>query len=225
MHDLNEGVCRYVMGFIINTFIYKEERFSLDFFNSRLAGINYITDYSATPCLSEEQVKSNYLTISSSEMIFLIEHFGLLVGDRIPKDSKIWKLYLYLADIMYLVYSESFNEETYDKLDKTIAAHHKCYMKLSGKHLIVKFHNLLHMTRLIKQMGPSRFFSSIRFEGRHKDFKEYSDVTNNQINSPHSLALKNQLTLSYRFMLNEGFTNRLILGKKIGNTRLKSRVF
>ena len=191
MHDLNEGVCRYVMGFLLDLFINVEKRFTLDFFNAKLAGINYIGHYNATPALTEDQVKTGYLIISSSEMIFLLEYFGLLVGDRVPKKNKAWELFLLLKDIVYIVYGVSFDDNILNKLDEKITQHHKLYLKLSQRNLTIKFHNLLHFRRFIERMGPPRFFTSIRYEGRHNDFKEYSDVTNNYMNSPYSLAAQN----------------------------------
>ena len=51
MHDLNEGVCRYDLGFILNMFIYKEKRFSLDFLNTRISALICTDDSNSVPTL------------------------------------------------------------------------------------------------------------------------------------------------------------------------------
>lgn len=146
MHDLNEGVCRYVIGFILNMFIYKEKRFSLSFINSRIFGFNYVNDSNSVPTLSEQQIKSDHLILSSSEMCFIMGNLGLLIGDRIPKDNQVWQLYLLLREIMCIVYGEFFDDNILQHLDKLINKHHTMYKKLTNKNLTIKFHNFLHMS-------------------------------------------------------------------------------
>lgn len=217
MHDLNEGVCRYSIGFILNTIIFKEKLLSLNFLNSRISSFNYVRDDNSVPTLTEKQIKDDNLIISSSEMTFLIENLGLLIGDRIPKANKAWNLYALLREIMCIVYGDFFDETVYETLEKTISKHHTLYMKLSGKHLTLKFHNTEHLPRFIKQMGPPKYFSCIRFEGRHRWFKQYANAMTSRVNPPHSLALKNQLMLSYRLLINDGFKDKIVVGKSICN--------
>lgn len=220
LHDLNEGVCRYDMGQILNSLIFKDREIpSVQFLNKRIAGFNYIADSNAVPFLSEEQIKSNYLILSASEMSFLVENLGLLIGDKISKNNKAWKLYILLRDIMILAYGESFSEDIFQTLNEKIKKHHELYLKLY-KSLTVKFHNLLHLVRVIRQMGPPRHYSCIRFEGRHKIFKAYASVCNSRVNPEYSLAKKNQLLLAYRFLSSQGVSSRINLGKILGNVKI-----
>ena len=217
-HDLDEGVCRYVMGNILNTIIFLEKRITLDSLNSRISGLNYISDSNVIPSLTADNIKQKYLIVSCSEMFFLIEYLGLLIGDHIPINHKAWKLYLLLRKIMFIVYMESFNDEILNDLDNSIISHNMLYIKLYG-HLTVKFHNLGHYVKFIKRMGPPKFYCTIRCEGRHRLFKSYANVMNSRLNPEYSLALKNQFPLAYRFFDSEGFVDRLILGKVIKNTK------
>ena len=95
-------------------------------FNARLAGLRYLENRNATPTLSDDEVKSAYLTISSSEMTFLIEYFGLVVGARVPKNNRGWKLYLLLKDIMFIVYSDFFDDLLYLLDEKEIVNTTNC---------------------------------------------------------------------------------------------------
>ncbi|KAJ8682346.1 hypothetical protein QAD02_018138 [Eretmocerus hayati] len=214
MHDLNEGICRYDMGFILHQLIYVEERFSLDDLQRRILEFNYTHDRNAIPSLSDNQIKKGYLILSASEMAFLVENLTLLVGDRVPKTNRSWKLYLFLREIMSIVYGESFSREVFAKLELLVDQHHKLYKLLTGKELTIKFHNLLHLIRIIMKMGPARLFACLRFEGNHKVFTAYAEANHNRTNPPFSLALKNQLGLAYRLCLNKGLDDRLVTSER-----------
>ena len=62
------------------------------------------------------------------------------------------------------------------------------------------------------KLGPPLQFSCERFEGKHKDSKDYSKVTTSRLNPTYSLLLKNQLRLCYRFMSKKCFEVRLSFG-------------
>ena len=78
MHDLNEGVCRYVLGFVLYTLIFEERRITINFLNSRISGFNYINDTNVVPTITEEQIKKKYLILSASEMFFLVDSLGYI---------------------------------------------------------------------------------------------------------------------------------------------------
>ncbi|KAJ8677795.1 hypothetical protein QAD02_013582 [Eretmocerus hayati] len=210
MHDLNEGICRYDMGFILHELIYEEPRFSLNDLQTRISEFNYTRDRNTIPSLSEHQIKRDYLILSASEMAFLVENLALLVGDRVPSTNKCWKLYLLLREIMSIVYGGSFSDEVPAKLELLVDQHHKLYKFLTGKELTMKFHNILHLIRIIMKIGPARLFSCLRFEGNHKIFTAYAEANHNRTNPPYSLASKNQLGLAYRLFCNRGLDDRVM---------------
>jgi len=64
----------------------------------------------------------------------------------------------------------------------------------------------------MQQTGPLKQMSFIRFEAKHKELKQTANVTTSRKNPAYTLAMKHQLQLNYRFILNRGFENRLEWG-------------
>ncbi|XP_018300264.1 uncharacterized protein [Mycetomoellerius zeteki] len=65
------------------------------------------------------------IILSASEMHYLVLNLGLFLGDLVPTDSSVWKLY----------------------------------------------------EKIMRTFGPLKNFSTMRFEAKHKQIKEYSKVT------------------------------------------------
>uniref|UniRef100_A0ABD2XN08 Uncharacterized protein n=1 Tax=Trichogramma kaykai TaxID=54128 RepID=A0ABD2XN08_9HYME len=85
-HDLLEGICRYDMGEILHDLIYEKNCFTLSqlnwkikFFDNSLLG-----DKNILPQVTHAST-SKILVISASEMFFLIQYFGILIGSRVPE--------------------------------------------------------------------------------------------------------------------------------------------
>lgn len=75
-----------------------------------------------------------------------------------------------------------------------------------------KHHLLLHYPRLLKQLGPLKYLSSLHFEAKHKTFKDNAKVIMSRKTCPYTLALEHQLALCHRFLSGKGFSNRLNWG-------------
>ena len=215
MHDLFEGVCRYDMAEILYDLIYVKKFFSLQIFNSRVTTFDksLLNDKNLLPVLSAESIISKNLTISASEMAFLIQ----LIGDLVPKTSKAWTLYLLLREIVNIVVAPSVNDGIIERLTIIISEHQSLYMKLSNASLKPKFHFITHYPHLMRKFGPLMQFSCFRFEGKYKGFKDTASSMTSRQNPSYSLSLKHQLEMSYRFFLNRGFTKCIEAGPEISN--------
>lgn len=102
MHDVSEGVARlYDMAVIINCLI-NHKYFSLEDLNQRMLLFEYgMTKYKNTPPpISQNHLKNNCIIMSASEMCF-VRYFGLIVGNLVPLETEIWKLYIHLRKMMY----------------------------------------------------------------------------------------------------------------------------
>lgn len=86
------------------------------------------------------------------------------------------------------------------------------YIELFNDTLKRKHHFLLHYPNLILKLGPLAHISSMRYEAKHREFKQYAHVSCSRINLPHSLANKHQMKLCHRFQTKEG----LLLVTEIG---------
>lgn len=83
MHDLYEGIRRYGMGKILYHLIKQEKLFSLTVSNKRITFLNadLSTGVRVPPEISPCAIEKQMLILSASEMSFLIQHFGIWVGD------------------------------------------------------------------------------------------------------------------------------------------------
>lgn len=214
MHDIFEGICRYEVPKMLKIFIIDEKIFSLDILNSRIKHFDYGTsvEKNVPLCIPDNILTTQLLIISSSEMLFLVENLGLLIGDLVPLDHKVWELYLNLREIISIILASSFNIATLQLLETLISEHHSLYLELFSETLKPKHHLLLHYARMMKRFGPLKYFSCIRYEAKHKQLKDNSKVITSRKKPAFTLALKHQLNMSYRFLLKKGFSNRLYCG-------------
>lgn len=214
MHDVFEGICRYEIAKILNIFITKERFFSLEILNERLHHIDCGRNFSKNVpvSISNNALKTQYLIISASEMVFLIQHFGILIGDLVPVNHRAWEVFLTLREIISIVMSSAFTSATTELLETLISEHHSLYLEVFAESLKPKHQLLLRYPRLLKQLGPLKHLSSLRFEAKHKTFKDNAKVIMSRKNCPYTLALKHQLALCHRFLSGKRFSNRLSWG-------------
>ncbi|KAI8122546.1 hypothetical protein CVS40_6741 [Lucilia cuprina] len=104
MHDLLEGVCHYVLIFILKRFIEDYKFFSTEQLNYRMLTFNYGPIYGKNkpPILNSDFLKKQKLKILASEMLTLLKCFGLIIGDLVPNCEE-WSLYLLLRQIVHIV--------------------------------------------------------------------------------------------------------------------------
>lgn len=216
MHDLKEGICRYVLIRILRCFIKIEKYFTLRKFNQRLAAFpNVFPECNKIPQFTELIFKKKQLIIYSSEMIFLMQNLGLIIGDLVPVKDRHWKLYLSLRNIETIIMSHDVTADKIKRLDKLITMHLKDYQDMfPDDTLKFKFHMLLHYTDLMIQLGPLKNFWCMRFEARHRVFIRKARATTSRLNICHTLAIGNQLQLCHTLVCNEGFKQRILTSLK-----------
>jgi len=111
--------------------------------------------------------------------------------------------------MLSIIMAQEVTDENISLLRKLISEHHKLYINLFDDTLKPKHHLLLHYPRIMQQRGPLKQMSSIRFEAKHKELKQTANAITSRKNPAYTLAVKHQLQLNYRFILNRGFENRL----------------
>lgn len=217
MHDLFEGICRYELALILFFLIFNEKHFTYTQFKERMQKYDSHSKSkkNMTPLIKLEHLKNKKIVVSASEMIYLLNNLSFLVGDLVPTNSKTWKLYLSLRELVSLIMSPSFSDETIDRLERQIKTHHTSYKKLSEESLKPKHHHLLHYVRILKILGPLRLFSCMRFEGFHRDLKKIASSVTSRVNISLTIAKRCQLKLNYRFLTSQGFGERFETGKGI----------
>ena len=91
MHDLLEGICRYDLALILHNFIYEKKYLTYKTFCNRVRGFYYGNKYglNKVPEISEHNIKSKYIILSSAEMLLLVNNINLMIGDVIPEDDEV----------------------------------------------------------------------------------------------------------------------------------------
>lgn len=201
MHDILEGVSKYVIAFLILKYTRDLKYFTLQILNDRIENFDYGPDSTSKPCsLSMEHISKGNVRLSASEMLSFLRYFGLIIGDFVPTDDNYWQIYIVLRKILDLVMSTTINEASCELLKVFVSELNELYVTLTGQVLKPKFHFLVHYHSMLLKFGPLVHFWSMRFEAKHRLSKIYARATCNRRNLTKSLAIKHQLQLNEIFM-------------------------
>lgn len=102
MHDLLEGVGRYVIAKVLYILIYIDKIFKLDDLNFRVRVFDFGTSvrmYNSIPPITKEALQRGHYKCSASEMKLLLKNLGLIIGELVPVDNEAWELYITLREI------------------------------------------------------------------------------------------------------------------------------
>lgn len=53
------------------------------------------------------------------------------------------------------------------------------------------------MVRIMRQVGPALFYSTMRFESKHRELRLFAVTSNNRVNAPKTLAIRSLLKLAF----------------------------
>jgi hypothetical protein len=200
MHDILEGVGKYVMGLVLVKFINRFAYFSLDFLNNRLISLAYGPDAHSKPVpLTIANLNKRNIRLSASEMLVFIRYFGILVGEKVPNGDSYWLLYLKLREVIELAMATSVWQGLDSVLQDSVTVLNEMYLLLSNDSLKPKFHFLVHYHRAMINFGPLSLFTAMRYEAKHKLSKTSAKASSNRKNIALSLAIKHQLKLNEMF--------------------------
>ncbi|OXU22871.1 hypothetical protein TSAR_010190, partial [Trichomalopsis sarcophagae] len=196
MHDVFEGVCNYVITELLLRFVYEDKFFALELLNYRLRNMNFNFESSNKPpeINADYLRKNNKIRASAAEMLFLTRYFGVLVGDKIPRDNKYWSLYNKLHQIVSIITSPVLTASHILQLGMLIKEHNNLYIELFGN-LKTKFHFLTHYVRMIEKNGPVIKYSSMRYESKHRMLKTIVLNSSSNRNILKSIATRYELSL------------------------------
>lgn len=212
MHDIYEGVLRYDMAVIIKALI-DQKKFTLTNLNSRIKYFNYeMTEKNIPPSINHEHLVKGCIIMSSAEMLCLCQNFRFIVGDLVPDDNEVWLYYLLVFELVNTLNSQTMSFKSLEFISNLVQEHNEFYLKFSHEHLKPKFHWLLHYHRIIREIGPPKLLSCMRFEAKHKEFKNIADNIRCRKNLPLSLALKMQLKICHRLNAQRGFPDKIHFG-------------
>lgn len=206
MHDIAEGTSNYDLCQIITAFMNKNY-FSLEYLNNVMRNFKYPSEVKNHPGnITKENLKNMSFKFSAAEAVAFIEHFNLMISEKIPENDDHWKLYMLLRKILAIVQSTSVFNHSHKILAQLVSEHNELYVKLFHGTLKYKTHLLLHYPSIMEKFGPLTQFSNFRFESKHSESVKTIEVSNNKVNLPKTLAIKSQFHLA-NFLLNYNFVN------------------
>ena len=189
MHDILEGVGNFGMCAVLNYYVEKKV-FTLEFLNERIRLFSFSTHANRPPLLTLRNLQKDDLSYSASEMLNLLIHFSLIIGDMVPLNCPVWQYYLTLRNIINLLMLKSISVSYINYLDVLITEHHSMYISLFKKKLKPKHHYLLHYKRALLKTGPLCHNWAMRFESKNFQIKLFSNVIRSRVNLSKSIAIR-----------------------------------
>jgi len=207
MHDILEGVAPLDIKIVLEH-LFSQKIMTLEEINHRIAGFNYrhLSRDKPSPFSSKSLCKSDtLLSQSASQTYCMVKCMTFIFGDKYESNNPKWNLFLILLDILDIILSPCVSESTLPYLQSLIEDHHQLYRALTYRALRPKHHHVLPYPEAIRQIGPLLYFWTMRLEARHKFFKNVARIGSNFKNIAKSVSNRNQLLLSYKFLLNTAF--------------------
>lgn len=200
LHDFIEGVLAYVIFALVKYFVQVKGYFDLHFLNEKISNLKFGQEesYNKPSPILESRLNETTFKMSASETLTLFYFFGICVGDKVPEDDVHWKLYKKLRKILDILMSPHILRSDVNTLEKLVHKHHQLYIRLFGS-LTIKFHNLIHYSKLLQQNGPAVHFWTMRFEGYHRKLKLHTAAPSGSVNLKMTIATKECLKMCEMF--------------------------
>jgi len=201
MHDVLEGVAPFELSLILKGMAKdKSVMLSVETVNSALT----FFDYSIADKNSRPPTLSSFDTLqtSATEMWCFLWNLPLLIGHRVPRQQEHWLLLLKLLDICDIIFAPAVTENLANYLGHLVEEHHTYLKGLlnSDQKLMLKHHFMVHYGMCLKNSGPPVRYWSLRFEARHKIFKDLAKSTHCYKNICKTLAKRFQMALAVKLM-------------------------
>lgn len=202
MHDLFEGVCKYVVCDLILYYTEQIKLFSLTTLNNRKQLFDYgdIESGNISSAIRIEDVWNSKLKLTARETWTFMSLLPLMIGDLIPEECEIWNMFCKLSELVDICLESTFTERNISLLQTLVQQFNSAYILHFKKDLKPKFHFLVHYSTIIRQSGPLKYLWNFRNEGKLREYKIYARSITSRTNITKSFAIKSML----------GFANRLI---------------
>jgi hypothetical protein len=203
MHDLFEGVCRYVVQKLLSYLIFDKKYFDMATLNHRVQF--FIYDHSTVPvCPSEHNIKSESVNLGAVEMLNFVLGLPIIIGDLVPVGDEKWEVFLLLRTVVLYCCALAFTESELHFMDTLISEFLSAYSSKFKGTLTLKFHNLTHYPTVIKRLGPLYNMWAMRCEGKHSELKKVAMCAGSFKNICKTVATRHQMRLADRLMAAKG---------------------
>ena len=199
LHDVLEGIVPKELSLCLADFISKNY-FTLDELNGAIESFPFkFSDKTNRPQKIPTTFKRNKtLGGNGHENWSLVRFLPLIIGHRVPEGDQTWELVLELKDLVELLSTPYFTQDSLCYLQAKISDHRQLLQTVfSEKKLCPKHHFVEHYPHLIQKFGPPTECWTIRFEAKHSFFKKVVRDANNFKNILLTLASRHQLMLAH----------------------------
>jgi len=118
------------MAFVIQYFI-SNKYFLLSIINSRIKYFSYSNfEKNKPPSVTKNHLINGCIIFSASEMVCLVRHFNLIIGDLVPRNDKVWHFYIILIEIQDVITLTQISSNILQYLKYLISKHHVCLIYL-----------------------------------------------------------------------------------------------
>lgn len=194
MHDVCEGAIPFALKRLFH-FCFESKIFTSEELNLMIQFFDYgFLNNRNIP--SDVNLDKRSLGQNATQSLCLFRHvpFILFKFRDHSKLKPIWEVIESLLRVVEIIYSEEITESDLNILNDMIHIHLEGIKKL-GVNLIPKLHFMLHYASIIRSLGPLVAMNMMRYESKHKFFKDVAKNTRNYKNINKTLALKHQNSL------------------------------
>lgn len=215
LHDFFEGVIPVELSLCLKDLISKRF-FTLDKLNHSISSFPYKnTDQVNKPKIITKAALSKVsIGGNGHENWALLRLLPLMVGGCVPENEPSWEILMDLKEIVQIVVSDKFTEETLSYLAFKLSDHHLLLTTTFPNFVLKpKHHFIEHYTHLIRCYGPLVDLWTMRFESKHGLFKRVARNVHNTKNVLMSLATKHQQLMAYHLDGQSVFKSDLYIDK------------
>ncbi|XP_040074212.2 uncharacterized protein LOC8024264 [Ixodes scapularis] len=195
MHDLHEGVIPFLLKQVISSLV-KDGVFSLEVLNAAIVRYPYSeNDKRNKPEAVSMAMLQKTKTIkgNASQLFCLFRYLSFYVGECVPREQKVWGLYLLLRKIVYVIMSRRVTVEHIAYLERLILCFCVDFRETFPSVAVpCKLHFMIHYPKYRQMYGPLVRLWAMRYEWKHQYFKELSRKLRNFKNITSTLATRHQ---------------------------------
>ena len=199
LHDLFEGIVPRELALCLTVLISKKYC-DLNTLNERIKSFpfKYNDKVNSSQSLPKTFSSTRSIGGNAHENWHLLRFLPFIIGPKIPHDEPAWQILMILKDIVELAVSPTHSEESIGYLDCKISEHRLLFQALfPDEKLLPKHHFLEHYPEKIREFGPLAALWTMRFEGKHRYFKQTVRYTGCFKNILLTLSRNHQLMMAY----------------------------
>jgi hypothetical protein len=194
MHDLLEGVLPLTTRLVLRHYIAGKNCTLFDI-NRTLSQLKLTHSSNKPNQLTVASITSHITGTATQKLeLFLLLPRLLLPHVSLDAGNSVWSAYLLLRDICDIVLAPVVDAGSLTMLQELTAKYMIQFVSAFGvENIIPKHHYMVHYARHIRMFGPLRNMWCMRFESKHKYFKNVAVALKNYLNISLTLAKRHQM--------------------------------